>query len=117
MNIIPATKYPRATEHIGDIIEMIATLINKNFAYVEKGSVYFRVNQFKGYGVMANWEEREIKEGAGGSGPNERRGVQDKENAEDFVLWKAFAEGDGEVVWDSPFGRGRPGWHIECSGP
>jgi cysteinyl-tRNA synthetase len=115
LNIIPANRYPRATEHIHDIEEMISTLVEKGFAYIEAGSVYFRVSAFSSYGQMVNLDASDIKEGAGGSGPNERRGRQDKENERDFVLWKAFAEGDGEVVWDSKFGRGRPGWHIECS--
>lgn len=115
LNIIPANRYPRATEHIIDIEEMIASLVDKGFAYTEAGSVYFRVNKFNTYGELVKLDTSEIKEGAGGGGPNERKGTSDKENERDFVLWKAFTPGDGEVVWDSQFGRGRPGWHIECS--
>lgn len=118
LNILPANKYPKATEHISDIIHMISSLLSKDFAYEESGSVYFRVNAFASYGEMVNLEKigaSELKEGAGERGPNERKGKNEKENERDFVLWKAFSEGDGEVVWDSPFGRGRPGWHIECS--
>lgn len=117
LNIIPASSYPRATEHIQDIIDMIDTLIQKGFAYIENGSVYFRVNKFNDYGKMVNFNlnKDEMREGAGGSGPNERRGTRDKEDERDFVLWKAFNEGDGEVAWESKFGKGRPGWHIECS--
>ncbi len=64
---------------------------------------------------MANLPEwGEMMKGSGGSGPNSKKGVDEKESARDFALWKAFSEADGEVVWDSPFGRGRPGWHIEC---
>jgi cysteinyl-tRNA synthetase len=115
LNIQRAQKYPKATEHIKDIVEMIKSLKDKGFAYEENGSVYFRVSAFEDYGRLANLKFEEMQEGAGGFGPNERRGAAEKESARDFALWKAFTEQDGEVVWDSVFGRGRPGWHIECS--
>ena len=116
LNVIRANKYPKATEHINDIIAMISRLIETGHAYENNGSVYFRVSAFQDYGVMANLPEyEEMKEGYGGSGPNNKKGVEEKESARDFALWKAFSEADGEVVWDSPFGMGRPGWHIECS--
>jgi len=115
LNIVRAQRYPKATEHIKDIEEMILRLIEKGHAYVENGSVYFRVDSFEDYGKLANLKFDEMKKGAGGFGPNERRGSDEKESARDFALWKSFTEQDGEVVWDSAFGRGRPGWHIECS--
>ena len=119
LNIEKANKYPRATEHIGDIIAMIAKLIDSGHAYEKNNSVYFRVEAFETYGKLANLKFDEIEEnmleGGGASGPNEKKGVDEKESPRDFALWKAFVPQDGEVVWDSPFGRGRPGWHIECS--
>lgn len=119
LNIEKAKKYPLATEHIGDIIAMIAKLIESGHAYEKNNSVYFRVEAFESYGKLANLKFEEIEEnmleGSGGSGPNEKKGVDEKESPRDFALWKAFVPQDGEVVWESPFGRGRPGWHIECS--
>lgn len=115
LNIIKAERYPKATEHIGDIITMITGLIEKGVAYEKNGSVYFRVNAFASYGKLSNLKFDDMQDGAGGSGPNEKKGTEEKESVRDFALWKAFVDGDGEVVWDSPFGRGRPGWHIECS--
>ena len=119
LNIQKANKYPLATEHIADIIEMIAKLIESGHAYEKNNSVYFRVEAFPNYGKLANLKFEEIEEnmleGGGESGPNEKKGVDEKESSRDFALWKAYVVNDGEVVWDSPFGRGRPGWHIECS--
>ena len=115
LNIQRAGKYPKATEHIGEIKDMINQLVDTGFAYVEKGSVYFRVKSFEAYGKLARLKMQEMQDGMGGSGPNDRRGSDDKESSRDFALWKSFNPMDKEVVWDSPFGRGRPGWHIECS--
>jgi len=115
LNIKPARSYPKATEHIADIEDMVGKLMDKGHAYEENGSVYFRVKSFKPYGRLANLKFDEMKEGAGGFGPNERRGADEKENSRDFALWKAFNPLDGEVVWNAKWGRGRPGWHIECS--
>eukprot|EP01038_Epipyxis_sp_PR26KG_P012243 gene12243-16409_t len=111
-----ADKYPRATEHIQDIEEMISQLIKSNNAYIENGSVYFRVSSVSNYGQLANINFDDLKEGAGGFGPNERRGTIDKESNRDFVLWKSSNQDDTQdVTWDTTFGPGRPGWHIECS--
>lgn len=115
LNIKRAQRYPKATDHVKDIETMISTLIQKGYAYEENGSVYFRVKSFRSYGRLANKNFDDIIEGAGGFGPNERRGTEDKESARDFVLWKAFTPPDGDVSWNSNFGKGRPGWHIECS--
>ncbi|MGB0664766.1 MAG: cysteine--tRNA ligase [Pontibacterium sp.] len=99
---------PRATAHMQDIIDMVAVLIDKGFAYpASNGDVYYRVEKFEGYGKLTNQNIDELRSGA-------RVEVDEaKESSLDFVLWKAAK--DGEVSWDSPWGKGRPGWHIECS--
>jgi cysteinyl-tRNA synthetase len=116
LNILPATQYPRATDYIDAMIHLIETLISRGYAYNEGGSVYFRIDSFPGYGSMINYDMHTLMDLAGTTGPQERVSGEDKRNSRDFALWKAFKPSDGEVVWDSPFGRGRPGWHIECSG-
>lgn len=110
LGIRPATVHPKATEHIGEIIGLVKKLIDNGHAYaVPSGDVYYRVSAFPGYGKLSgqNMEDREI-------GASERLDVEtDKENPADFVLWKA--QKPGEPAWKSPWGMGRPGWHIECS--
>ncbi len=100
---------PRATEYVGKMVEYIKALLDKGFAYQEKdGSVYFDISKFVNYGKLSGVEKRELKTGT--------RVLSDeytKENVQDFALWKAV--GKDEVGFDSSFGRGRPGWHIECS--
>lgn len=88
---------------------MIDSLIQKKYAYTSNGSVYFRVDSLPTYSKLTNINTEEMKDGAGGSGPNTRRGSTDKEDNKDFVLWKSFMPQDGEVAWSSPFGKGRPG--------
>lgn len=99
---------PRATAHIGDILSMIGTLIEKGYAYAaDNGDVYYRVRRFEGYGKLSNRQLDDLQSGA-------RVDIDEaKEDPLDFVLWKA-AKPD-EVSWPSPWGAGRPGWHIECS--
>ena len=110
LGIHPATVHPRATEHIPEIIELISRLIANGHAYATPGGdVYYRVSAFPGYGKLSGQriEERE-------AGASDRLDVEtDKESPEDFTLWKARKP--GEPFWDSPWGPGRPGWHIECS--
>ena len=110
LGIRPATVHPKATEHIGEIIELISKLIENGHAYAaQSGDVYYRVSAFPGYGKLSGQcsEDREI-------GASDRLNVDtDKESPEDFALWKA--QKPGEPAWDSPWGKGRPGWHIECS--
>ena len=110
LGIRPATVHPKATEHIGEIIQLITRLIDNGHAYATpSGDVYYRVSAFPGYGKLSgqNMEDREM-------GASERLNVEtDKEAPEDFALWKA--QKPGEPAWDSPWGKGRPGWHIECS--
>jgi len=117
LNIVPASKYPRATEHINEMVEMIQTLVEKGFAYENNGSYYFRVSKHTKYGSLAHLDFDGMKDGAGEGG-----GITDadeytgeKSDAKDFALWKAYKPEDGSVFWDTPLGRGRPGWHIECS--
>jgi cysteinyl-tRNA synthetase len=109
--IEPAEFYPAATDHIPEMIVLIGILMRKGFAYQsEDKSVYFSIAKFPEYGKLAHLDKTGLKAGA--------RVAQDeyeKENLADFALWKAWDEKDGAVAWDSPWGRGRPGWHIECS--
>lgn len=105
--------YPAATDYIPEMIALIQTLLDNGTAYYgEDGSVYFAIKKFPSYGRLSHLHLRELKAGASGVAADE----YDKENAADFVLWKKYdAERDGTIFWDSPFGQGRPGWHIECS--
>ncbi len=113
LRIEDAEEYPKATDHIEGMIALVSTLIDKGIAYLaEDGSVYYAIDRFKGYGRLSRLDTREIKSGA--------RVAQDeytKENAQDFALWKAAKDEDESAgaAWDSPWGRGRPGWHLECS--
>ncbi len=111
LNIHPAEKYPAATEHIPEMIALIEALFKAGVAYRSgDGSVYFSIAKFPAYGKLGRLDLAGLKPGA--------RVVQDeyqKDNLADFALWKAWSAEDGEVGWDSPWGRGRPGWHIECS--
>ncbi len=108
LNILPATDYPRATEVIQDMIEFIQSLIDKGYAYpAEDGSVYFRVDQDEDYGKLSRRKIEDMVAGA-------RIAVDEtKDHPMDFALWKAAKP--GEPKWESPWGEGRPGWHIECS--
>ncbi len=98
----------RATEHISDMVALIQKLIERGHAYASDGSVYYRVQSFKDYGKLSKTDFSGIRAGARVDADK-----YDKDNARDFVLWKAWKE--GEPCWETPLGRGRPGWHIECS--
>jgi len=107
LNVLPAAVYPRASEEIQPIIRIISGLEQKGYAYRVSGDVYFRVNQDDDYGRLSR---RKVEDSQAGF----RMDVDErKENAEDFALWKAAKP--GEPAWDSPWGDGRPGWHIECT--
>lgn len=110
MNIEPATKNPLATEEIGGMIEMIRTLIEKGYAYEKNGTVYFRTRKFKDYGKLSH---KNLDDLQSGGRTLLVTGEDEKEDPLDFVLWKPKKE--GEPAWQSPWGEGRPGWHIECS--
>ena len=113
LRIEDAETYPRATEHIPEMISLVESLMERGIAYkAEDGSVYFAIDRFPSYGRLSRLDAREIKSGA--------RVAQDdytKENAQDFALWKAAKDEDEatDAAWESPWGRGRPGWHLECS--
>ncbi len=115
LRIRPAHEYPRATHHIAAMVRLVEGLLANGTAYRgDDGSVYFAIDRFPAYGRLSQLDRRELK--AGGSG----RVASDeyaKENAQDFVLWKAAKPEDeaAGAAWDAPFGRGRPGWHLECS--
>ncbi len=105
--IKPATHHPKATEHMDEIINLIQTLVDKGHAYLAGGDVYFDVSSFQGYGKLSGQSLEELMAGA------RVESSEQKKNPMDFALWKAKKE--NEPFWDSPFGQGRPGWHIECS--
>ena len=109
LRIRPAHHYPRATEHVPEMLEMIEALITSGHAYQAGNNVYFDVNSFEAYGALSGNTLSELETGA--SGRTEDRG--DKRNPQDFALWKSDPK--HIMQWDSPFGRGFPGWHIECS--
>lgn len=107
LNVMPATTHPKATEEIEGMVEMIGELIEKGYAYAKNGTVYFRTRKFDGYGKLSKKNIDDLEAGI-------RVAVADeKEDSMDFVLWKP--KKDGEPAWESPWGQGRPGWHIECS--
>ena len=102
-----ADAHPRVTEHMDDIIEFVQVLVDKGFAYESQGDVYYRTRKFDGYGKLSHQDIDELKIGA------RIEAGEKKEDALDFALWKAAKP--GEIFWESPWGQGRPGWHIECS--
>ncbi|MFN4219318.1 MAG: cysteine--tRNA ligase [bacterium] len=111
LNIKPATFYPRATEHISEMVHIIKKLLEKGLAYkAEDGSVYYRVSDFKEYGKLSKIDLSGLKKGV-----RIDTDQYDKETPADFALWKAYDPEDGEIFWETELGKGRPGWHIECS--
>jgi len=111
LNVERAEHYPRATEHVPEMVTLIKKLLDKGYAYrAEDGSVYFDISKFKDYGKLSKFKVEELKAGA-----RVRADDYEKTEAEDFALWKAWTEEDGPVFWDTEIGKGRPGWHIECS--
>ena len=113
LRIQPAESYPKATDYIPQMIALVERLLEKGVAYkADDGSLYFAIDKFPSYGRLSRLDKREVKSGA--------RVLQDdytKENAQDFALWKSAKPEDESsgAAWDSPWGRGRPGWHLECS--
>ena len=111
LKILPADKYPRATDHIDEMIKMIQALEENGYAYeTEDHSVYFRLDAYDSYGQLTQIDLNQQR-------ANERiiNDEYSKDNPQDFALWKARDDDDGKIYWESPWGRGRPGWHIECS--
>ena len=111
LSILPPDQFPNATDHIDQMIDMIQALIDKGYAYpTDDGSVFFAIDSYKNYGKLSNINMDQAVRG--------ERVVSDEYNLynpRDFALWKAYKKEDGNVKWDSPWGAGRPGWHIECS--
>ena len=111
LRILPADYYPRATKYISEMIAIIENLISKNHAYISSsGDVYFSIESFQKYGTLTNLKLDKLIQS--------KRVLSDEyssDTIQDFALWKAYKPSDGNVYWQSPWGKGRPGWHIECS--
>jgi len=110
LNIERAWKYPRATEHIKEMVELIEKLLKKGYAYKTKDGIYFNIKKFKNYGKLARIKLEDLRKCA-----RINSDEYDKENPRDFALWKFYDNEDGNVFWNTKLGKGRPGWHIECS--
>ena len=113
LNILEPTKFTKATDYIPEMVEIIKKLLDKKLAYKSNdGSIYFDIKKFKNYGALSHIVPEEQKENAGGRIKTDE---YEKENVQDFALWKAWDKEDGDVFWNTDLGKGRPGWHIECS--
>lgn len=113
LRIPTITRHPRATEHISEMVALIQDLLKKGIAYRgDDGSVYYAIKKFPQYGALSGFHIDELEGGASG---RMQADEYEKENVQDFALWKAWIPSDGDVYWDTALGRGRPGWHIECS--
>ncbi|MHB8699663.1 MAG: cysteine--tRNA ligase [Nitrososphaerales archaeon] len=112
LNVERTEYYPRATRHVPEMVTIVEGLLAKKIAYKgEDGSIYYKISEFPGYGKLSGLKLSELKSGA-----RVRQDDYTKETAQDFALWKAWDESDGNIFWEAPsLGRGRPGWHIECS--
>ncbi|MEI6580887.1 MAG: cysteine--tRNA ligase [bacterium] len=113
LNILTPDKLTKATDYINEMVELIKKLMEKGLAYKSSdGSIYFDIKKFKDYGKLSHLVIEDQKENASGRIKSDE---YDKENVQDFALWKAYDEKDGNVFWEPDLGKGRPGWHIECS--
>jgi len=113
LNILPADKYTKATDFVSEMVNLIKKLISNGFAYKEKdGSIYFDISKDIDYGKLSHFKLSDLKENADN---RLKMDEYEKENAQDFALWKAWTPLDGNVFWETELGKGRPGWHIECS--
>jgi len=114
LNIQPAEHYPAATDYIAEMIDMIQVLLNKGVAYKgSDNSIYYAISKFPKYGCLSHLHLDELQAGASQRVASDE---YEKDHIADFVLWKAYdPERDGQIYWESPFGKGRPGWHLECS--
>lgn len=117
LNMLPPHVEPRATEHIGEQLEMVSTLVEKGFAYpASDGSVYFKISAFPEYGRLAGLDrENMATQSTNSAGEANNADEYERESVSDFALWKGRKPEDGANFWKSPWGEGRPGWHIECS--
>ncbi|MEE9525673.1 MAG: cysteine--tRNA ligase [Candidatus Woesearchaeota archaeon] len=112
LNIEIPEMLPKATEEIEGMVELVKKLLEKGIAYRTDDGIYFSISKFKDYGKLAKLDMKNLKAGASGRVSADE---YDKENAHDFVLWKFYDPADGDVFWETDIGKGRPGWHIECS--
>lgn len=113
LNILPADIYTRATDYIDTMVALVKKLLDKGYAYKSAdGSIYFDIHKDKGYGKLSHFKLEDLKENADN---RIKKDEYEKDNAQDFALWKAWSKEDGDVFWDTELGKGRPGWHIECS--
>ena len=112
LRVEPAEHYPAATDHIPEMVAMIEKLRENGHTYEAGGSIYFRLSTFPGYGKLSHVDLEQLREGASGRVDQDE---YDTEDARDFALWKAYVPEDGDVYWETALGKGRPGWHIECS--
>ncbi|HLC93665.1 MAG TPA: cysteine--tRNA ligase [Patescibacteria group bacterium] len=114
LNLIRPTYLPKVTDHVDDIVKDIKKLKELGYAYESNGSTYFSINKVENYGQLINLERQEaLKKNA--QGRMEDFSMEEKENTNDFCLWKAWTPEEGKVFWDTELGKGRPGWHVECS--
>ncbi|PIN78076.1 cysteine--tRNA ligase [Candidatus Woesearchaeota archaeon CG10_big_fil_rev_8_21_14_0_10_34_12] len=112
LNIEKSDFYPKATEHIKEMVEIIKKLLEKEIAYKTEDGIYFNIKKFKDYGKLAGIKTCNLKAGAS---KRVLKDEYDKDNVQDFALWKFWTKQDGDVFWETEIGKGRPGWHIECS--
>jgi cysteinyl-tRNA synthetase len=110
LNIDRADMYPEATRHVDEMVAMIRKLLDKGYAYEADGSIYYKISKFKKYGNLSHMNMSQLKTGARVASDE-----YEKEQISDFALWKGWDEADGPVFWETEIGKGRPGWHIECS--
>ena len=111
LNIEKLEKYPAATDYIPEMVDLVQTLLNKGLAYkAEDGTIFFKISSFPNYGKLQRLDMSQMR-----SGERVNDDEYDKESVNDFALWKAYKPEDGDVYWDTKIGKGRPGWHIECS--
>ncbi len=112
LNILRAHEYPRATGHVDEMVELIESLLEKDHAYrAEDGSIYFKVTSYPEYGLLSGKRLEDLRVGERVSNDE----YESKDDVRDFALWKVWDEEDGDVYWETSLGKGRPGWHIECS--
>jgi cysteinyl-tRNA synthetase len=112
LGIQPADHYPAATDHIEEMVDLIKMLRDKGHTYEQNGSVYFRLASFPDYGKLSHFDLEQLQSGASGRVDSDE---YETEDARDFALWKGYVEDDGDIYWETELGKGRPGWHIECS--
>lgn len=110
LNISKAETFPRATDHIPEMVELVKTLLEKDIAYKTEDGIYFNINKFKEYGKLSKVDLENMKRGGRCASDS-----YDKENINDFALWKFWDKKDGDAFWETDIGKGRPGWHLECS--